>query len=82
MSACLPVALPLHQLAAGQVGRISQLVGTVEYVRRMHELGLRDGCEVQMVQPGNPCIVHVHGTRLCFRGADALRVLVTIGEGT
>jgi Fe2+ transport system protein FeoA len=42
----------------------------------LHELGLRRGAEVEMIQPGSPCIVRLEGHRLCLRGDELLNVLV------
>jgi Fe2+ transport system protein FeoA len=68
--------IPISILACGEIGRVEQLVGDIEDVRRLEEMGLRRGQEVQMVQPGSPCIVRVGGSRLCFRQAEGLGVMV------
>jgi Fe2+ transport system protein FeoA len=72
--------LPLHLLPQGQVAEIDQLVGKPDHVHRLHELGLRSGVIVEMVQPGSPCIVRLGGQRLCFRQTEALGVLVRPGD--
>ena len=71
--------IPLSALRAGQTGLVEQVVGVPEQVRRMEELGMRDGATVEMIQSGNPCIVHLGGQKLCFRGNDILSVLVRLG---
>ncbi len=68
--------IPLQLLTAGASGRVTQLMGGVEEVRRMEELGLRAGAAVEMVQGGNPCIIRLAGNKVCFRRTDALHVLV------
>jgi ferrous iron transport protein A len=73
-------AIPLHLLAPGASGLISAVYGDVGHVHHLHELGLREGVEVRMVQPGRPCIVHLAGCRLCIRGDDSLGVLVSPSE--
>ncbi|HEY2841032.1 MAG TPA: FeoA family protein [Pirellulales bacterium] len=70
----LPV--PLQLLEAGQVAAVTDVVGGRETVHRLHELGLRRGAEVEMIQPGSPCIVRLEGHRLCLRGDELLNVLV------
>ncbi|MBX7169022.1 MAG: FeoA domain-containing protein [Pirellulales bacterium] len=68
--------LPLQCLAAGQQGRISQLLGSPEQVHRLEEIGMRQGVLVEMLQSGSPCIVRLGGQKLCFRADDLMRVLV------
>jgi ferrous iron transport protein A len=68
--------IPITQLRRGEAAEISQVLGSPEHVRRLEELGLRDGVSLEMVQGGSPCIVRVAGTTLCFRHDELLRVLV------
>jgi ferrous iron transport protein A len=72
--------IPLNFLAAGQQARIGDVVGRVDYVHRLEELGLRRGEVVEMVQPGTPCIIQIGGARVCFRDGEAFGVLVRLGE--
>lgn len=72
--------VPLHCLFAGQSARISEVCGAPEDVRRLAELGLRQGATVEMLQPGSPCIVRLGGQKLCFRADDVMKVLVQPGE--
>ena len=68
--------VPLQFMDAGQIGAVTDVVGHRDTVHRLHELGLRRGAEVQMIQPGSPCIVRLEGHRLCLRADDLLNVLV------
>lgn len=68
--------IPLHLLLPGQQAEIFQLVGSVEQVHRLEEMGLRQGASVEMLQSGTPCIVRIGGNKLCFRQSEALSVLV------
>jgi Fe2+ transport system protein FeoA len=72
--------LPLHLLPAGCSARVAELVGDIAQVHRMEEIGLRRGAIVKMLQPGTPCVVHVDGSRLCFRESEAIGVLVSQEE--
>ena len=69
--------LPLSALRAGEFGQIQSVVGTVELVRHLAELGLREGSHLEMVQQGATCILRIDGTKLCVRGDELLRVMVT-----
>ncbi len=68
--------IPLQMLPSGHTARIGQLMGNPHEVHRLHELGLREGLPVEMIQTGNPCIVRVQGQKLCFRDDEFLRILV------
>jgi Fe2+ transport system protein FeoA len=48
----------------------------------MHELGLRDGADIEMVQSGSPCIIRLAGHKLCFRADELFSVLVRQGSAT
>ena len=68
--------IPLSMVRSGSIVRISQIVGGCDDVKRMAELGLQNGTEVEMVQSGSPCIVRVGHCKLCFRQSDILNILV------
>lgn len=71
--------IPLRYLDSGQSAQIGQLIGHVDQVHRLEELGLRSGTSIEMLQPGSPCIIRVSGSKLCFRDCDSLNVLVRPG---
>jgi ferrous iron transport protein A len=68
--------IPISALLPGQVAEVRQIVGRPEQVRRLEELGVRDGVTIELVQAGSPCIVRVGATRLCFRDGELCSVLV------
>ena len=78
--------IPLSALCPGQSAEVHQVVGQTEQVRRLEELGLRHGVQLEMVRHGTPCIVRIGGqaqsrrfggNKLCFRQSDLLQVMVT-----
>ena len=71
--------IPLSLLDRGEQGEVGELVGSVDDVHRLSELGIRRGVQLQMVQPGSPCIVQLEGHRFCFRDGDTLNVYVRAG---
>ena len=71
-----PLTLPLDRLNVGQAARVEQVVGEPQQVRRLRELGFRDGEPVEMIQAGSPCIIQLGSKRLCFRATEMLGVLV------
>jgi ferrous iron transport protein A len=86
VSACLLINLlsmfdlvPLHGLPAGNSARVAHIFGCPEQVRRIHEMGIRDGTEIEMIRSGTPCIIRTGLQTLCVRGSDLLHVLVQPG---
>jgi Fe2+ transport system protein FeoA len=76
---CLRNVVPLGLLEVGSTGRIVEVDGKPDVVGRLHEMGLRPGCDVRMVRSGRACIVAIDNHRFGFRGADAAHVLVEVG---
>jgi ferrous iron transport protein A len=72
----MPDMMPLTALYSGQFAEVGQLLGPVEQVRRLEELGIRAGAQLEMISTGSPCIVRIDGSRICFRHDESLRVLV------
>lgn len=68
--------VPLKLLRPGETAGVGEVLGSTEDVRRLEELGLRKGTQIQMVQPGSPCIIRVGRQRLCFRADELTSVLV------
>ena len=66
----------LAMLASGQRAVVEAVMGASAQVQRLRELGLRDGAEVRMIQPGRPCIIGLGEQRFGFRSDDAMSVLV------
>lgn len=70
--------VPLSVLRAGESGSVGGVMGNVDLVHRLREMGLIDGAKVRMIRPGRPCIIGLAGQRLGFRGDDLAHVLVRI----
>jgi ferrous iron transport protein A len=71
--------IPVSQLAAGASAVVAAVLGGAELVHRLHEMGLRRGARVEMVQPGSPCIVKLDQQKLGFRCDEVVSVLVRPG---
>lgn len=66
----------LSFLAAGQRATVDSVLGTSDETHRLREIGLRDGATVEMIQPGNPCLVRLGHQRLGLRSEALASVLV------
>jgi len=72
-----PVMLmPLDMLRAGEVAEVEEVHGLPAWVGRLAELGLRQGCRLQVLQAGSPCLVDLGGCKLCLRGGECSQILV------
>jgi ferrous iron transport protein A len=75
-------ALPLAELAPGQVGRL-ELSEPARVSRRLAELGLVAGTLVSVVRRGplgDPLELELRGYRLCVRRADLAGLAVVLLE--
>jgi ferrous iron transport protein A len=72
--------IPLRLLAVGKVATVRQVLGSADHIHRLHEMGLRDGAEIEMMQAGSPCIIRLGGQRLCVRSDALSGVLVQSGS--
>lgn len=66
----------LGLLAAGQTAVVESVLGASDDIHRLREIGLRDGVTVQMLQPGNPCLLRLDGHKLGVRSEALATVLV------
>ncbi len=73
--------MPLDMLHAGDWAEVEEVTGQPGWVGRLAELGIRQGCRVQVVQPGSPCLLSVSGCKLCLRGGECSQILVRPVEG-
>jgi ferrous iron transport protein A len=72
----MDMLLPLDCLGCGEWADVEEVTGEPGLVCRMAELGLRNGCRLQMLQSGSPCLLRVGGCRLSLRGECAMQILV------
>ena len=68
--------LPLELLGPGEWGEVHSVTGEPGWVGRLAELGIRNGSQVQVVQPGSPCLLSVGGCRLSLRNHCDCQILV------
>jgi Fe2+ transport system protein FeoA len=73
--------VPLDMLRAGEWAEVEDVSGQPGWVCRLAELGIRQGCRLQVVQPGSPCLLDVSGCKLCLRSGECSQILVRPVEG-
>lgn len=68
--------VPLDLLQTGEWADVAEVSGDPSWVGRLAELGIRQGCRLQVLQPGSPCLLQVANCKLCVRGNDSAQILV------
>lgn len=68
--------MPLDLLQAGEWAEVEEVSGHHDWVGRLAELGIRQGCRLQVVQPGTTCLLNVSGCKLCLRPGECSLILV------
>lgn len=69
--------IPLDMLRPGEWAEVASVTGDAAWVHRLAELGLREGCRLQLVRGGSPCLLRVSECNLCLRGCESSRILVS-----
>ena len=73
----MPMLMPLDVLRSGEWADVAEVSpATRAWVGRLAELGIRQGCRLQVLQPGSPCLLQVADCKLCLRGDDGAQILV------
>jgi ferrous iron transport protein A len=70
--------LPLDMLNAGEWADVAEVSGEPALIVRLAELGVREGCRLQVLQPGSPCLLQVDQCKLCLRGNECTQILVRL----
>lgn len=68
--------MPLDMIATGSWAEIAEISGEASWVGRLAEMGLREGCRLQVLQSGSSCLLQVDNCKLCLRGNDCTQILV------
>ncbi len=73
--------IPLDMLKPGEWADVAEVGGDAAWVCRLAELGLREGCRLQMQQPGSTCLLKIADCRLCLRSGESSQILVRAVRG-
>ncbi|MDD3470697.1 MAG: FeoA family protein [Thermoguttaceae bacterium] len=68
--------IPLDLLPRGHRAKVQSVAGPSAIRQRFEETGLRPGMELEMVEPGDPCLLRIEGTVFGFRSCGRFDVLV------
>ena len=68
--------IPLDMLKPGEWAEVAEVGGDAAWVVRLAELGLREGCRLQVLQPGSTCLLKIADCRLCLRAGESSQILV------
>ncbi|MBX3422818.1 MAG: ferrous iron transport protein A [Pirellulaceae bacterium] len=67
---------PLELLGSGDVACVVEVLGDAVKVHQLAEIGLRKGCSIRMIRPGQPCLLAIEGRRLSLRLNHEVDILV------
>ncbi len=70
--------VPLDCLQPGEFGSVADISGEPEWICRMAELGMQEGCHLKMVQNGSTCLLQIGECRLCLRADKSAQILVRL----
>lgn len=73
--------ITLDQMAAGQRGVVSRVIGGHGLIRRLENLGIRPGQEIKKVSAmllAGPVVVKIHGTDIALGRGMARKILITL----
>lgn len=75
----MPPSNTLDRIARGERVRVTAVRGDDAIARRLDDLGLREGVEVEVLRRapfGDPTVFELHGYQLCLRRSESERVEV------
>ncbi len=80
----MPQTTTLDRVPRGESVRVVAVEGADAIARRLDDLGLREGVEVEVLRRaplGDPTVYELHGYQLCLRQSESGRVRVA-AQGT
>lgn len=63
--AAMPV--PVELLSPESEGVVVELAGEAPNIHRLEEMGIRCGCRIRMLCPGETCLLAIEGKKMCLR---------------
>jgi Fe2+ transport system protein FeoA len=69
-------AVPVEFLAPETEGVVVDLCGEEKNLHRLEELGIRCGCKIRMLCPGETCLLAIEGKKMCLRLGSTAEILV------
>lgn len=73
----------LDQIPQGKLVRVVSVGGADAIARRLDDLGVRQGVEIEVLRRaplGDPTVFELHGYQLCLRRAESACIEVTEGQ--
>ena len=74
----------LDQIPRGEIVRVHSVAGDDAIARRLGELGVREGVEIEVLQRaplGDPTLFELCGYQLCLRRRESARIRVEPASG-
>jgi ferrous iron transport protein A len=81
----MPNTETLDQISKGQFVTVVGVVGDDPITRRLNDLGIRKGVEIQVIRRaplGDPTVFELCGYQLCLRRTESMRIQVSSSSAT
>jgi ferrous iron transport protein A len=79
----MPHPETLDRVRSGNLVRVLRVDGGDAIARRLDDLGIRAGVEIEVIRSaplGDPTVFELHGYQLCLRRSESQRVRVELGR--
>ena len=73
-TADMPV--PVEYLSPECEGIVVELAGEGPNIHRLEEMGIRCGCRIRMLCPGETCLLAIEGKKMCLRLGGSAEIFV------
>jgi ferrous iron transport protein A len=81
----MPNTETLDQISKGRFVRVVGVVGDDPITRRLNDLGIREGIQIEVIRRaplGDPTVFELCGYQLCLRKSESTRIRVSpLAEG-
>jgi Fe2+ transport system protein FeoA len=70
------VPVPVEYLSPECEGIVVELAGEEPNIHRLEEMGIRCGCRIRMLCPGETCLLAIEGKKMCLRLGGSAEIFV------
>jgi len=68
--------VPIEYLSPECEGIVVELAGEEPNIHRLEEMGIRCGCRIRMLCPGETCLLAIEGKKMCVRLGGSAEIFV------
>ncbi len=68
--------IPVEYLSQDSLGVVVDVAGEGQNIHRLEEMGIRNGCRIRMLCPGETCLLAIDGKKMCVRLGSVAEIMV------